>query len=169
MTAESTAQAHVRRAMPSDVGAIVAFLNGVRADGPRVDRVEIMRSFADKGFMVADLDGTLVAVVAWHVENLVACVEELYVSPVSLCATVIPQVLHALEDAANQLMAEAALIFVACDAPQDAVNLFDGRGYKLADPATLPRAWREAATSLLKPEMKLLVKQLRESRVTRPI
>lgn len=169
MAAESTAQAHVRRAMPSDVGAIVTFLNGVRTDGPLVDRAQIMRSFADKGFLVADLDGTLVAVVAWHVENLVACVEEMYVSPASLRAMVVPQVLHAVEDAANQLMAEAALIFVACDAPQDAVDLFDGRGYKPADPATLPRAWREAATSLLKPDMKVLVKQLRESRVTRPI
>lgn len=169
MTAESTAQARVRRAKPSDIGDIVTFLNRVRADGPRVDRAQIMRSFADKGFMVADLDGALVSVVAWHVENLVACVEELYINPASLFAAVAPQVLHMIEDAAAQLMAEAALIFIAHGTPQDAVDLFCGRGYKTADLASLPRAWREAATGLLKPEMKVLVKQLRESRVTRPI
>jgi N-acetylglutamate synthase-like GNAT family acetyltransferase len=169
VAAEPTVQAHVRRAKPSDIGEIVTFLNRVHADGPRVDRGQIMRSFADKGFMVADLDGALVSVIAWHVENLVACVEELYINPASLFAAIAPQVLQAIEDAATQLVAEAALIFIAHGTPQDAVELFHDRGYKTADLASMPRAWREAATGLLKPEMIVLVKQLRESRVTRPI
>lgn len=169
MGEESTAQARVRRARPGDVGAIVTFLNSVRAGAPHVNRADIMRSFADKGFMLADLDESLVAVVAWHVENLVACIEELHIHPAPLRATVGPQVLHAVEDAANQLMAEAALAFVAPDTPEATVELFEGSGYQRVDPASLPRAWREAAVNLLKPEMKLLVKQLRESRVTRPI
>ncbi len=169
MTAESPAQATVRRARPSDIGGIVAFLNRVRKEGPRVDGAEVMQSFADKGFMIAELGGTLVAVVAWHVENLVACIEELYISPAGLRSTIGPLVIQSIETAANQLMAEAALMFLAVGTPKATAELFHGQGYKATDVAELPRAWREAAMGLLKPEMKLLVKQLRESRVTRPI
>lgn len=159
----------IRRARPGDIGDIVMFLNRVRKDGPRVDQAEVMQSFADKGFMVARADGHLVGVVAWHVENLVACVEELFISPAGLRDTLGPQVVAALEDAARQLMAEAVLIFITPQTPKASIDMVARTGYKLTDPATLSRAWREAAMNLIQPNMKVLFKQLRESRVTRPI
>ncbi len=168
-SAAPAAQPQVRRAKPSDIAAIVTFLNRVRKDGPKVDRAEVLQSFADKGFMVAELDGALVSVVAWHVENLVACIEELYINPAGLRPVVGPAVLRAIEEAANQLMAEAALIFIAPHTPKATLDLYGGQGYKATDPSTLVRAWREAAMNLLRPEMKVYVKVLREARITRPI
>jgi N-acetylglutamate synthase-like GNAT family acetyltransferase len=166
-TAETAAV--VRRARPGDIGEIVTFLNRVRSDGPRVDRAGVLQSFADKGFMIALLEGQLVGVVAWHVENLVACIEELYINPAGLREKVGPQVLAAIEEAANQLMAEAALIFVPPGTPKAAVSLYGRLGYHATDPTTLGKAWREAALNLVQPEMTVLLKQLREQRVMRPI
>ena len=129
MAEEPSAQAIVRRAKPSDIDAIVSFLNRVRKDSPKVSRPEIMGSFVDKGFMIADLDGALVSVVAWHVENLVACIEELYINPASLRPVVGPQIVKGIEEAANQLMAEAALIFIAPHTPKATVDMVAGQGY----------------------------------------
>ncbi len=162
-------QPQVRRAKPADIANMVNFLNRVRKEGPKVDRAEIMQSFVDKGFMIAELEGNLVGVVAWHVENLVACIEELYINPAGLRPVVGPAVLRAIEEAANQLMAEAALIFIAPRTPKATLDLYGGQGYKATDPSTLVRAWREAAMNLLQPDMKVYVKVLREARITRPI
>ncbi len=159
----------IRRARAADISNIVAFLNRVRKDGPKVDRAEIMGSFADKGFMIGEMNGELVGVMAWHVENLVACVEEFYVYPASLRSTVGPPLVKAMESAADQLMAEAALVFIAPHTPKVTVDFFHTQGYRPTDPATLVRAWKEAAMTLLQPDMKVLLKQLRETRTTKPI
>jgi N-acetylglutamate synthase-like GNAT family acetyltransferase len=160
----------VRRAKPSDASTIASFINHVLGK-PSVDDLTIIQTFGDEGFFVAERAGNLVGLLGWRAENLVVRVTHLLIWPASEYIAAGPKLFAEMEDAAATLECEAALLLPPRKqlSPRQ-IEFFGGLGYKPQSVAGLPKAWREAALEGgLGEEDPVLVKQLRERRVLRPM
>jgi N-acetylglutamate synthase-like GNAT family acetyltransferase len=160
----------IRRAKPSDASAIAGFINRVLGN-TSVDDITIIESFGDEGFFLAERDGNLVGILGWQAENLVVRVINLLIWPASEYLAVAPSLFSEMEQAAASLQCEAALLLPprAALSPRQ-IEFFSGLGYQPQTVASLPKAWREAAREAkLDDEDPVLVKQLRDRRVLRPL
>jgi N-acetylglutamate synthase-like GNAT family acetyltransferase len=160
----------IRRARPSDASEIAAFINRVIGKAS-VDDITIIESFGDEGFLLAERDGNLVGVLGWRAENLVVRVINLLIWPAAEYATAAPPLFSEMEQAAATLQCEASLLLPPRSAlsPRQ-IEFFGGLGYQPQTVASLPKAWREAAREAnLGDDDPVLVKQLRDRRVLRPL
>ncbi len=167
---ERAAVVQVRRGLPSDASAIADFLR--LASQGRIDlaRADVMALFGEKAYFLAYSGGQLVALAGWKVENLVARVDELYLSPRAPVAQVVPPLLEAVENASRELQSEAALVFVAPALAKPAAQALARHGYVPQAPEKLGVvAWVEAARESMPAGTALLFKKLRADRVLRPI
>jgi dephospho-CoA kinase len=160
----------VRRGKPGDATAIAAFIK--QASGGRRDlsRADVMAAFGDKAYMLADYDGQLGAIAGWKVENLVARVDEFYITPSAPLDQVASPLIDAVENAARELQCEAALVFVPAPLAQPAAQALAGLEYapQVAEKLGVA-AWKEAAKESMPPDSAMLFKKLREDRVLKPI
>lgn len=165
----ATGQMLVRRGKPSDAAKIAAFLQRAGGSARPLSRDEVMEAFGDKAYMLAEVDGQMVGLAGWKVENLVSRTDELVIAPVRDFAGVTPKLLEAVEDASRELQSEVALVFVPAD-PAEHRDVWSGLGYR---PQTVEdlgvRAWQEAAHESRPPGSHMMMKRLREDRVMRPI
>jgi len=160
----------VHRAKPSDAGRIAVFINRVLGKAS-VDDLTIIESFGDEGFQLAERDGNLVGILGWRAENLVVRVINLLIWPAAEYPTVAPALFSEMEQAAATLQCEASLLLPPHSklSPRQ-IEFFGELGYKPQTVASLPKAWREAAREAkLDDQDPVLVKQLRERRVLRPL
>jgi N-acetylglutamate synthase-like GNAT family acetyltransferase len=160
----------VRRARPSDASEIAAFINHV-VGRPSVDDLTIIESFGDEGFLLAERNDNLVGILGWRAENLVVRVTHLLIWPASEHRAAAPALFSTMEDAAASLQCEASLLLPPGSSlsPRQ-IEFFGELGYKPQSVAGLPKAWREAAREAkLDDEDPVLVKQLRDRRVLRPL
>ena len=160
----------VRRGMPSDATAIAGFIRQSTSGRVNLSRADVIANFGDKAYMLAELNGQLAAVAGWKVENLVARVDEMYVTPGAPLARLAPPMLDAVESASRELQSEAALVFVPALLAEAATLALAERGFAPQAPERLGvAAWTEAARESMPPGSSLLFKRLREDRVLRPI
>jgi dephospho-CoA kinase len=130
---------------------------------------DVMEGFGDKAYMLLQLDGKLVGLAGWQVENLVTRTTDIFleehVNPQKAIETLIKEV----ERASAELQSEASLIFPMNElAAQE--ETWKQLGYEKRTPETLGvQAWQDSATESLSTESTLLFKQLRQDRVLRPI
>jgi N-acetylglutamate synthase-like GNAT family acetyltransferase len=160
----------VRRAKPSDASEIASFINRVLGKAS-VDDLTIIESFGDEGFLLAERGGNLVGILGWRAENLVVRVINLLIWPAAEHIAVTPALFSEMERAAATLECEAALLLPPRSplSPRQ-IEFFGALGYRPQTVAGLPKAWREAAREAgLDDDDPVLVKQLREHRVLRPI
>ena len=128
-----------------------------------------MEDFGDKAYTLLQIDGKLVGLASWQVENLVTrttdiCLEE-YLNQQKALETLIKEV----ERASSELQSEESLIFTMNEitAQEDP---WKNLGYERRTPETLGvQAWKDAATESTVVGRTLLFKQLRQDRVLRPI
>lgn len=159
----------VRRAHLTESGAIAAFVNRARpADRPATEE-EVQRRFGTVGFLVAERDGEMVGLLGWQVENLVARVTDFLVWPASERLVVGRVLVAAMEEAARQLLCEAAVLFLPRNAPPELLNFWRAFGYELREVAALPRAWREVAREIRSVDEQVMLKQLREEMIQTPV
>ena len=160
----------VRRAKPSDASRIAAFINRV-VGKQSVDDLTIIESFGDEGFLLAERGDSLVGILGWRAENLVVRVTHLLIWPAAEHITAAPALFSEMENNAASLQCEASLLLSPGSAlsPRQ-IEFFGELGYKPQAVASLPKAWREAAREAkLDDEDPVLVKQLRDRRVLRPL
>jgi N-acetylglutamate synthase-like GNAT family acetyltransferase len=129
-----------------------------------------MARVGDVGFLLAEEDQRLLGLLGWQVENLVACVTDLLISPAHERQRVGRALFKAMESAALSLQAEAALLCLPpCRVPELVVYLEDS-GYLLQTVKELPRAWREMALRAgYEDGDEIPLKELRSDRVVRPL
>ncbi len=163
-----TPQIRVRRARPADAERIAAFVNRGRPQKP-VTPDEVLQRFGTVGFLLAEADGDLVGLLGWQVENLVVRVTDFLIFPARLSPPVGRALIAAMEEAAQELMCEAAILIVPTSAPPEILQLWGTFGYQPRDIASLPRAWREAAREANPLRDQVVLKQLRADRILRPI
>lgn len=160
----------VRRGLPSDATSIAGFIKLVTHGRVNLTRSDVIAAFGDKAYILAELGEQLAAVVGWKVENLVARVDEMYVSANAPLDRVVPPILEAVENASRELQSEAALVFVPMPLANAAAHALAGHGFKPQAPEKLGvAAWIEAARESMPAGSAMLFKKLREDRVLRPI
>jgi dephospho-CoA kinase len=160
----------VRRGKPGDANAIAAFIKQATGGRRDLSRADVMAAFGDKAYMLADYDGQLGAIAGWKVENLVARVDEFYITPSAPLDQVASPLIDAVENAARELQCEAALVFVPAPLAQPAAQALAGLEYAPQAAEKLGvAAWKEAAKESMPPDSAMLFKKLREDRVLKPI
>jgi dephospho-CoA kinase len=159
----------VERARPRQAGEIAAFINQYNHGRRALTRDDIMEAFGEKAFMLLKLDGQLVGLVGWQVENLVARTDEVTIDPRLPLGQAVKVLMEEVERASRELQCEIALLFLPKNlAGQEVV--WHGLGYQVRTVQTLTvRAWQEAAEESLPGEDIMLFKQLRKDRVLRPV
>lgn len=163
-----SSQVRVRRARPADAERIAAFVN--RGHPPRiVTSSDVLQRFGTVGFLLAEMEGEIVGLLGWQVENLVVRVTDFLIFPAHLNLLVGRALLSAMEEAAQELMCEAVILIIPASAPSEVLQFWAAFGYQPRDIASLPRAWREAAREASPLQDQVVLKQLRTDRVLRPI
>jgi len=159
----------IRRARPSDAERIAAFVNRARRGGRLITPGEVRDRFGTVGFLLAEQGGEVTGVLGWLVENLVARVTDFLIWPAERRLTVGRALISAMEEAARELQCEAALLFLPRSAPPELIAYWETFGYQVAEVASLPKAWREAAQEARSVDEQIVVKPLREEMVRRPL
>lgn len=159
----------VRRGMPANAELIAAFIN--TSTKREVSRMDVMLAFGQKSYLlVQELQGRVVALAGWQVENLITRVDEFYVATDVPREPVVRALVNAVEEASRELQSEVSFVFLPKSTPADIGQAFLGAGYQ---PMKLEEikfpAWREAAHELITPDNIGLMKQLRADRVMKPI
>jgi len=159
----------VRRARLTEAGEIAAFVNRARSTERPVTEDEVQRRFGTVGFLVAERDRQMVGLLGWQVANLVARVTDFLVWPASERLVVGRALVTAMEEAARELLCEAAVLFLPRNAPPELLNFWRTFGYELREVAALPRAWREVAREVRSVDEQVMLKQLREEMIQTPV
>ncbi len=158
----------VRRARPSDAERIAAFVSRVRPNKP-VTAPEVLERFGTVGFLLAEADGELVGLLGWQVENLVVRVTDFLISPARLSLPAGRALLASMEEAASELLCEAAILVIPRNTPPEVLQFWEVFGYHSHEIAGLPKAWREAAREANPASDRIVLKQLRQERILYPI
>lgn len=158
----------VRRARPSDAERIAAFVSQRRPQAP-ITPDQVRERLGTVGFLMAEMDGELVGLLGWQVENLVVRVTDFLIFPARLSLVAGRALLSAMEAAANELMCEAVILVTPRTTPPEVLQFWEAFGYHARDIAGLPRAWREAAREANPLSDQIMLKQLRTERILHPI
>jgi dephospho-CoA kinase len=159
----------VKRGKPKQSPAIAELITRLSKGKRQMSTDDVMASFGDKAYMLLQLDGKLVGLAGWQVENLVTRTTDIFLEDAINPQKALDLLIKEVERASNDLQSEASLIFPMGDlATQD--SLWKQLGYEKRTPETLGvQAWQDSAAETLTSGGVLLFKQLRQDRVLRPI
>jgi hypothetical protein len=135
-----------------------------------VDRHSVMERFGIKGlWLVHDASGQLVGLAGWRAENLVARIDDFLIFPPTLYASAGKLLVEALEEAARELQCEASMFFVPARTAPGVVAFYESCGYERPELEGLPRVWQQTAKEATEGGRYVMLKQLREDLVLRPM
>jgi N-acetylglutamate synthase-like GNAT family acetyltransferase len=159
----------IRRASPRDAKVMLSFVNRAARGKPKIDRVQLLQSFGEHGYMLAEVDGDLQAVVGWHTEDFIARIRQVVIYPARLRTTAGRALLEAVCESASELMCEVALLFPPADSSGRLLRFYRSCDFDAVSLEELIPAWRKAAQQSMPPESTVMVRKLREKRVMRPV
>ena len=159
----------IRPANPRDVDALVVFINQAQQGAPEINRLQLLESFGERGYMLVEMGGELHAVAGWNTEDFIARIREIIISPADLQGTVGKALLEAVCQSAHDLMCEVALLFLSVDVSSQAKDFFHSCGFIETALDDLIPAWRKAAKESMPEGSLVMVRKLREKRVMRPV
>jgi dephospho-CoA kinase len=159
----------VERAGPRQASEIADFIVNLTQGRLPWKREDVMAAFGEKAFLLLRMDGKIVGLVGWQVENLVARTMDVHLHPRLPLAEAMGLLLAEVERASRELQCEVSLVFVPpALAHQD--SIWKALNY---EPRTIEslgvRVWQEAAAESMPPGSVMLFKQLRKDRVLRPV
>ncbi len=158
----------VRRAKQEDIKAIAGIINGVRKGKVPLSEEEVLKRLYEKGYWLS-FSRRAAAVAGWQAENLVTCIDDFHIFPPKYREEVGRPLLQAVEAAASELECEAAILILDLTTSAEDVEFYRSCGYERQELEELDRIWREVAAEFLIGGKFLMVKELREDRVTRPL
>lgn len=159
----------VERANPRQAEEIAAFITRLSKGRRKLTREDIMAAFGDKAYLMLKVDGRMVGLAGWQVENLVARSSDIYLEPGLVLDETMRVLLDAIERASYELQCEALLLFLPPHLARHS-SLWSDLGYEPCAPQDLGvNAWVEAAFESMPIGTVLFFKQLRKDRVLRPI
>ena len=168
-TGETTSvSVKIRRGMPNTAEQIAQLIN--QQTGKTLTRMDVMPSFGEKSYLLADLDNKIVGVAGFQVENLITRMDEFIILPGTPQAALAEALIGAVEQASKELQSEVGLMFVSNNSPVSISDVFTRMDYQKMDLDTLKvPAWREAAEEAQPPNSMLFAKKLRAERVLKPL
>jgi dephospho-CoA kinase len=158
----------VRRGMPTHAETIAGFIN--KETGKNIQRLDVIMSFGQKSYLIAEFEEKVVGVIGWQVENLITRIDELYVEDIHVKQQVIYAMLKAAEKASFELQSEVSFIFLPPNTSHERIAVFTKAGYDVMqlEQIKVP-AWRESVQELHVEGGVVLGKPLRTERVLKPI
>ncbi len=159
----------VSRAGPAEAEQIARFITRVSGGARRLSRMDVMAAFGEKAFLLLFSGDTLLGVLGWQVENLVARVDDVLLDDAAPLAEALPVMMTAVEEASHDLLCEAVLVFLPPELARHQA-VWQEMGYAPRAVKDLGvSAWQEAAMESMPPGTVLFFKQLRKDRVLRPV
>jgi len=159
----------VNRGKPKNSSAIAELITRLSKGKRKMTADDVMEGFGDKAYMLLQLDGKLVGLAGWQVENLVTRTTDIFLEEHVDQQKALETLIKEVERASAELQSEASLVF----AMQNLAVMEDAwkqLGYEKRTPETLGvQAWQDSAKESLSKESTLLFKQLRQDRILRPI
>lgn len=164
-----TGELSTQRGKPKHASSIAELVTRLSKGKRKMNSDEVMESFGDKAYMLLQMDGQVVGVAGWQVENLVTRTTDIFLEDGLDAAKALEALVKGVEAASGELQSEASLIFAMDQlALQDAI--WQKLGYEKRTPDSLGvQAWQEAAEEAAPAGSALFFKQLRQDRVLRPI
>lgn len=159
----------VQRGRPRDSAAIGELITRLSGGKRTMNAEDVMAAFGDRAFLLLQMDGRLVGLAGWQVENLVARTTDVYLDPAAPLEQGLEVMIREVERASNDLQCEASLLFLD-PALAALTEPWKRLGYERRTPVTLGvQAWQDAARESMPPGTVLMFKQLRADRILRPI
>lgn len=167
--AASTGEFSVQRGRPKHSSAIAELITRLSKGKRKMTADDIMAEFGDKAYMLLHLDGKMVGLAGWQVENLVTRTTDIFLEEHIDLPKAFETLIKEVEKASGELQSEASLIFPMNELiAQD--DLWKQLGYERRTPETLGvQAWQDSAKESMSQGSALFFKQLRQDRVLRPI
>ncbi len=148
----------IRRARRDDLLPMAKLLHKLSQGTLSFDESAMMERFFSKGYFVAEQNGALIGIVGWQAENLVAGIDDLFVTTGQQWLTAGDLLMKQVEKAAKELSCEGGLVFLHRKSGPIAKKYLEKIGYVEQKPEALNRIWREAAEVWTQPQTTLLVK-----------
>jgi GNAT superfamily N-acetyltransferase len=158
----------VRRAQRRDLRVLRAIMRGTMTWRAPVTENEVIEMLYEKGYWLA-LSRKGGGLSGWRAENLVMCIDDFYVYPSSFYGQVGGPLLETIEAEAQALSCEVAIAFLDDGIAPEAIEFFESQGYLRRGPDALYRIWREVAQEFLTGGRFMMIKQLRQDRIMRPL
>jgi dephospho-CoA kinase len=159
----------VQRAVPGQAAEIAEFINRRSNGSKKLSRDDIMAAFGEKAFLLLRLEGKLVGLVSWQVENLVVRTIDIYLEADVPAREALRLLTEEIERASRELQCEIALIYLSPELARRQ-DVWRNLGYQPRTVQSLGvRAWQEAAVESMPSGTTLYFKQLRRDRVLRPV
>ncbi|NLF02650.1 MAG: GNAT family N-acetyltransferase [Anaerolineales bacterium] len=159
----------IQRARPSSAERIAAFICQAQPGASPVSPERVRAHLGRTGLLLAEMDGNLVGILGWQVENFVSRVTDFLITPPRLRSVAGRALLEAMEAISRELECETALLLMRKQPSEQDMEFWREFGYELREVAALPRAWQEAACEGASGDEWALLKPLREDRVRQPI
>lgn len=159
----------VKRGMPNNAENIANFIN--KKSGKSVGRMDVIMSFGQKSYLIAETSDQIVGLIGWQVENLITRADELYLEDGDVRVKVIAALVRAVEDASKELQSEVSFVFLPSDASNETLHPFLQSGYEVTTVKEIKvPAWREAVQEIItaNPNLTILNKPL-GNRILKPI
>jgi ribosomal protein S18 acetylase RimI-like enzyme len=158
----------VRRARRNDLRVLAAIMRGTMRWRTPPTEDEVVEMLYEKGYWLA-LSRKGGGLSGWRAENLVMCIDDFYVYPPDYYARVGGPLLETIEAEASALSCEVAIAFLEEQIAPQAIEFFESQGYQRRGLDALYLIWREVAEEFLTGNRFMMVKQLRQDRIMRPL
>ena len=158
----------IMRGMPRNVDEIAGLM--ARLSKREVSRMDVMMAFGQKSYLLAQANGENVGLVGFQVENLITRVDEFLLRPDAAQASVVKELIEAVEAASRDLQSEIGFFFLPAASTPAVLEAFVAMGYahQEVDQIKVP-AWREAARESQPEHSVIYAKKLRSERVLKPL
>jgi len=165
MTAEIT----IRKAGLKDAQTIAALVNRFHPHQAPLERIAVAERFSEVGFLLAETGQKTVGMLGWQVENLVIRVMDFLLTPDMDKEVAGGALIEAMENEGEMLQAEVVVLFLPPNPAQDLITYWENFGYAKRPIADLPKSWREVSYEWDDSATQVMIKQLRENMIRRPM
>lgn len=130
----------------------------------------MLERFGIKGlWLVRDTGGQIVGLSGWRAENLVARIDDFLIFPPELHVSAGKLLIESIERAAQELQCEVSMFFVPLRAAPGVVAFYESCGYARPELEGLSRVWQAVAQEATERGRYVMIKQLRQDLVLRPM
>lgn len=159
----------IKRGMPTHAEVIAGFIN--RATGKNIERMDVLMAFGQKSYLVINDEAEKqVGIVGWQVENLITCVDDLYLNKEASTPAVVQAIIKHIEVASQELQSEVCFVFLPAGSGDDMSAPFLSNDYEATTIKEIKiPAWRESVQNNAEADTIILTKKLRQNRVLKPI
>jgi dephospho-CoA kinase len=145
---------------PEDSAMLAGALNRLSPSSRKLTADAVMAQVGQTTYILLHLNGEVVGLARWRVENFVACTADLHLQPAIDIEKAITQLIREIDRASADLQCEVSLLFLTTELAAKE-SLWTSLGYTGGTPEALAvQAWRDVANEYKPKETVLFFKRL---------